>query len=112
MALAAALLACAAARAQEAISTAAGGPPAGAPAAPPSAPITLPDRLDRGDEGPPRMGPCGPTSEDADAKPHGEVWAAAGTRGYRDIGGVLCQPLGKTSALTIAVDRAQIGERR
>lgn len=112
MALAAALLAGAAARAEEAIATAAGGPSAGAPAAAPSPPITLPDRPGRGDEGPARIGPCGPTSAAGDAKPHGEVWAGVGTHGYRDIGGVLCQPLGKDAALTIAVDRAQISGRR
>ncbi|HET6970562.1 MAG TPA: hypothetical protein VFH92_05500 [Phenylobacterium sp.] len=43
----------------------------------------------------------------SDGKPHGEVWAGVGTRGYREVGGVVTQPLGKCGSLTIAVDRTE-----
>jgi hypothetical protein len=36
-----------------------------------------------------------------DRKPHGEVWAGVGTGGYRAIGGVVSQPIGKCGQLTI-----------
>jgi hypothetical protein len=50
----------------------------------------------------------------SDGKPHGEVWAGVGTRGYREIGGVVTQPLGKCGSLTVAVDRTEgdFGRRR
>ena len=111
-----ALLIAPGAMAQEAIPTVPAGPAAGAAATTATAPITLPDRLDRGDEGPLRVGPCGTASQNPDGKPdkgpHGEVWAGVGTHGYREIGGVVCQPLGANSALTIAVDRTELGGPR
>lgn len=40
-----------------------------------------------------------------DGKPHGEVWAGIGNHGYREVGGVVTQPLGKCGSLTVAVDK-------
>ena len=40
-----------------------------------------------------------------DGKPHGEVWAGVGNHGYREIGGVVTQPLGQCGSLTVAVDK-------
>jgi len=105
------------AAAQEAIPTAAGAPAAPAPAAS-AAPITLPDTIDEDDAGPLPVGPCGAVGQikdgqvqKPDRKPHGAVWAGVGTRGYREAGGVVCQPIGEHSAVTIAVDAARIGGR-
>ena len=39
--------------------------------------------------------------------PHGEVWAGIGTRGYREVGGVVTQPLGACGTLTLGVDHIQ-----
>jgi hypothetical protein len=70
---------------------------------------------DHVDEGPGFLrpaGPCGGPAKTADGKadksPHGEVWAGVGTRGYREIGGAVCVPVGDSSAVTIAVDTGQI----
>jgi hypothetical protein len=49
----------------------------------------------------PRPG-CVPAAE---RKPHGEVWVGAGTRGYREAGGVVTAPLGDCGQLTISVDK-------
>ena len=102
------------ASAQETISTAAGAP-APAPAAS-AAPIVLSDTRDEDDAGPLLVGPCGAVGqvrdgqvEKPDKKPHGEVWAGVGTHGYREAGGVVCQPIGDHSAVTIAVDAAHLG---
>ena len=103
-----------AAMAQEAIPTAAGAPlPASAAGAPP---IALPDTIDEDDAGPLPVGPCGAVGQvkdgqvqKPDRKPHGEVWAGVGTHGYREAGGVVCQPLGDHAAVTIAVDAAHLG---
>ncbi|MEO8926815.1 MAG: hypothetical protein ABI306_06590 [Caulobacteraceae bacterium] len=108
------------AMAQEAISTAANAPAAGAPAASANAaPIAIPDTIDEDDAGPLLpVGPCGAVGrihdgkiEKPDKKPHGAVWAGVGTSGYREAGGVVCQPIGDHSAVTIAVDTAHIGGR-
>lgn len=40
-----------------------------------------------------------------DGKPHGEVWAGIGNHGYREVGGVVTQPIGKCGSLTVAVDK-------
>jgi len=100
---------------QEAIPTAANAPAAPAPTAA-AAPITLPDTLDEDDAGPLPVGPCGAVGQikdgqvqKPDRKPHGAVWAGVGTRGYREAGGVVCQPIGDHSAVTIAVDAGRIG---
>lgn len=42
-----------------------------------------------------------------DRKPHGEVWAGVGTGGYRELGGVVTQPVGKCGSVTIAVDKME-----
>lgn len=44
-----------------------------------------------------------------DRKPHGEVWAGVGSRGYRDVGGVVTQPLGSCGSVTLMIDHAQGG---
>ena len=60
------------------------------------------------------MGPCGPEKVKADGSletaPHGEVSVGAGSRGYREIGGAACQPIGQNGALAISIDEAQ-GQR-
>lgn len=43
----------------------------------------------------------------SDGRPHGEVWVGAGTRGYREIGGVVTQPIGKCASVTIAVSKTE-----
>lgn len=103
--------------AQEAIPTAAGAPAAPVPASA-ARPITLPDTVEDEDAGPLPVGPCGAVGEvkdgqiqKPDRKPHGAVWARVGTRGYREAGGVVCQPIGDHSAVTIAVDAGRIGGR-
>jgi hypothetical protein len=98
--------------AQEAIPTAVGAPGDGAPPAPEDAPLRLSDRIDRGEEFLRPIGPCGGPALTRDGKPdkapHGEVWAGIGTHGYRDIGGVVCAPLGDKGAVSIAVDAGRI----
>ncbi len=97
---------------QEAVPTAGGAGAHGAPVTPNSAsPDTLdpPDEI-RADDPGPLMGPCGPTGpaknnpDQPDHKAHGEVFAGAGTHGYREAGGVVCQPIGDHSAVTVGVD--------
>ena len=105
------------AQAQEAIATALRSADGGAPTQPMA---DRPLRIDDGaDDGPgflrPR-GPCGGPAKTADGKtdktPHGEVWAGVGTRGYRDIGGAVCVPVGDNAAVSIAIDAGQIDGRR
>ncbi|HZK99512.1 MAG TPA: hypothetical protein VFC47_06400 [Caulobacteraceae bacterium] len=113
------LLSAATARAQEAIPTAQ-RPAADAPAREAIDPVSTLDadhpRFD--DRGPgPMIGPCGSTGPNArgdgpDHKAHGEVTAGAGTRGYREAGAVVCQPIGDDAAVTIAIDAGRIGGRR
>jgi len=54
--------------------------------------------------------------QQGDGKPHGEVWAGVGTGGYRNVGGVVTQPLGDCAQVTVAIDRTQFdglrGRRR
>ena len=119
-----AILACAlamagGAQAQEAIPTAANAIDGGAPAVTDSGPITISNRREHDDRGPIRVGPCGAVSESTDGtmppppdkKPHGEVWGGVGTHGYRDVGGVVCIPVGDHSAVTLAVDSTRWGRR-
>jgi hypothetical protein len=98
--------------AQEAIPTAPSSPGYGAPPMPESGPLRLSDRIDQGPDVLRPAGPCGGPArkEDGslDKSPHGEVWAGVGTRGYRDVGGVVCAPLGENAAVSIAVDAGQI----
>jgi hypothetical protein len=42
-----------------------------------------------------------------DRKPHGEVWAGIGTHGYREVGGVVTQPIGDCGSVTIAVSHSE-----
>lgn len=51
---------------------------------------------------PARAQGCVPAAS-PDGKPHGEVWAGAGTHGYREAGGVVTEPLGACGQLTIGV---------
>lgn len=50
----------------------------------------------------------------SDGKPHGEVWAGIGTRGYRTVGGVVTQPLGDCGQVTVGVSHtgSDVGRRR
>jgi hypothetical protein len=109
--------------AQEAISTAPNGADGGAPPAPASeSTLRLSDHFARGPEFLGPRGPCGGAVKTDDGKtedgeagdgktdraPHGEVWAGAGSRGYREAGGVVCVPLSDKTRVTIAVDTGQI----
>jgi len=112
----AALAIAAGARGQEAIPTAANAPSAGAPVPSMGPPISLSNKDDRDDGGPARMGPCGPLAPTPDGgpakgdhQPHGAVWGGVGAHGYREAGGVVCQPLGKDGSVTIAIDSTQWG---
>jgi hypothetical protein len=42
-----------------------------------------------------------------DRAPHGEVWAGIGSRGYRNAGGVVTEPIGDCGQATIAIDSTQ-----
>jgi len=46
-----------------------------------------------------------------DNKPHGEVWAGAGTGGYRNVGGVVTQPIGSCGSVTLMIDQSQSNYR-
>ena len=46
-----------------------------------------------------------------DRSPHGQVWGGVGTHGYRNVGGVVCVPVGDNSRVTIAVDSTNWGRR-
>ena len=119
-----AILACAlaiasGASAQEAIPTAANLADGGAPAVTDSGPINITHKREPDDRGPVRVGPCGAVSVSTDGtmppppdkNPHGAVWAGVGTHGYRNVGGVVCVPLGNNSAVTVAVDSTRWGRR-
>jgi hypothetical protein len=121
--LAAALIAPTAALAQEAIATGPeGAPPAAeAPWAPLAEDPQSPEAIGqwaRGviagqpSEDGQKLARTGCTPPD-DRRPHGEVWAGIGTRGYRELGGVVTQPIGKCGSVTIAVDKMESdGPRR
>jgi hypothetical protein len=57
------------------------------------------------------MGPCGPEKVKPDGTletaPHGEVVAGVGTRGYRELGGTICQPVGQNGAVSLSIDDTQ-----
>ena len=48
----------------------------------------------------------------SDGKPHGEVWAGVGTGGYRNVGGVVTQPIGECGSATIAINRTEFDDLR
>jgi hypothetical protein len=114
IALAAGVLAAgapAAVTAQEAIATATDAPLGGAPTPQPTA---TPDPYHRLAGGGPdvmrNVNACGAPPKDDGSKdkdPHGEVFAAVGTRGYREAGGVVCVPIGDHVSATIAVQAGQ-----
>ncbi len=114
------LFASQAAWAQEAIPTAA-NTGSGAPPAPTSGarPTLIADRnSEHDDRGPVPIGPCGAPYQDdgkgglkQDKNPHGEVWGAVGNHGYRDVGGVVCLPVGKNTEVSIAIDSSHWGRR-
>ena len=95
--------------AQETIPTASAAPLGGAPTPQPDPPQSLGQRpFFNGTDivrGP--LNGCGvPPKEDGspDKNVHGEVYAGAGTHGYREAGGTACIPIGDHSAATISVD--------
>ncbi len=97
---------------QEAVPTAGGAGQRGAPdpsASGSPSPLDPPAQIVAADPGP-LMGPCGPTAPDKknpdkpDHQAHGEVFAGVGTGGYREGGGVVCQPIGDHAAVTVGVD--------
>ncbi len=95
--------------AQQAISTAQDGQSGGAPPAPSPSPVYLPPhRLDTAQNILRPVGPCGglpnPDTGKPDKSPHGEVFAGAGTHGYREAGGAVCLPIGDHAAVNVAVD--------
>ena len=106
-------------RADEAVTTAPAGPSAVAPVEASNLPEMIHDRPAYDDRGP-VLGPCGGQARvdangtvKADKKPHGVVYGGIGTRGYRQVGGVVCQPLGDKGAITVAVDVGHLdGSRR
>lgn len=108
-------LSAASVRADEAIPTGANAPQGGAPIPAQAPPIRLPTSEPVDDDSPRPVGPCGGVAK-ADGRPdrgpHGEVFAGVGTRGYREVGGVVCTPLGDRGAVIIAVDAAKIDARR
>ena len=105
------------AQAQEAIPTAA-APASDAPLPPAPPPPLSAATHSPGAYAGPVYGPCGPLRRRADGsiapnseQAHGEVSAAVGTHGYREAGGVVCQPVGDHTAVTIGVDVGGYGGR-
>lgn len=43
----------------------------------------------------------------ADQRPHGEVRGSVGTGGYREVGGVVTQPIGDCATVTIGMSRTE-----
>jgi hypothetical protein len=112
--VAAGLIACGPSWAQEVIATATNAPPPAPPAN--AAPLALGHHRDFSDEGPPLVGPCGAVgevhdgvAEKPDKDPHGSVYAGVGTRGYREVGGAVCMPVGDRTAVSVAFDVGHIG---
>jgi hypothetical protein len=84
----------------------------------PPPPLAANDRGPRAQDGP-LYGPCGVLRRKADGsvapaadQAHGEVSAAVGTHGYREAGGVVCQPIGDHAAVTLGVDVGGWGRGR
>ena len=113
----AALLIATQARAQEAIATAGVGAPPAAEATP--APkgdaegaaigAWAHDILEPPAEAPKKVSGC---TRAGDGKPHGEVWGAVGTGGYREVGGVVTKPIGDCATLTVGISQTQGGYGR
>lgn len=61
--------------------------------------------------GPGKASGCAPPP---DHRPHGEVWAGIGTGGYREVGGVVTQPIGDCGQVSVAIDKVEgrFGPRR
>jgi hypothetical protein len=102
--------------AQETIQTGVHAPVSGPPMPVIDQPLTLPEDMGPDPEAPVRVGPCGSVAPavdgpagQPDTKPHGQVWAGVGTQGYRNVGGVVCQPIGQDGSLNIAVDAGRWG---
>lgn len=123
-ALAAALLSASAAAAQEVIRTGPEGAPP-APAAPPGTDDQSPEAIGAWARGvlagqsaapadPARAARPSRCAAPPDRKPHGAVWGGVGTGGYREVGGVVTQPIGDCSSVTVAIDHVQAdyGRRR
>ena len=133
LALAAActLLAAPLALAQEAITTAPAGAPPAAEGAP--APVTpmraedsnSPQAIGRWAQDvlagkpaePEQIAAGGPDarrgcSEPADRKPHGEVWGGIGSGGYRNVGAVVTQPIGKCGSITVGAEKTEFDAPR
>ena len=100
------------ARAEEAIRT--GPDPIAAAAAaieaiPPSAAPEPEHREAMEDDERPTPGRC---AAPEDRKPHGMVWGAVGTGGYREVGGVATQPIGRCGSVTVMINRTEGGGYR
>jgi len=102
-----AILAASPAVAGEAVATAGDGAP------PPAAAVSgLPDTDPASADGPQAEGaqaargdaPRRGCEQPPDRKPHGEVWAGIGTGGYRSVGGVVTQPIGRCGSVTVGVN--------
>lgn len=98
-----------AAQAEEAIRTGPDSIPAAAAAieALPSDTPAPPTRLEATDDEPtPESGRC---DAPPDRKPHGMVWGAVGTGGYREAGAVVTQPIGRCASVTVMINRTDGG---
>ncbi|MDP2214085.1 hypothetical protein [Phenylobacterium sp.] len=42
-----------------------------------------------------------------DNQPHGQVWGSVGTGGYREVGGVVTQPIGDCATVTVGMSRTE-----
>jgi len=109
----AALLAGNAVAADETVATAtpADAHPPGAEAPPP--PPLSANARPRDGGGDVLMTPCGPEPVndrgEAAMNPHGEVSVGAGTHGYREVGGTVCQPLSGGGFVAITADSSRFG---
>lgn len=59
------------------------------------------------DQAPPARSGSGRCTRVEDRQPHGQVWAGIGTGGYRNVGGVVTQPVGDCGSVTIAIDHTE-----
>jgi hypothetical protein len=59
-----------------------------------------------------RMTACGPEGVDSagvtETRPHGEISVGAGTHGYREVGGSVCQPLPNGGFVAISGGQSQV----
>jgi hypothetical protein len=110
---AAALLAAGPAFADDTIATATSAdahPPGAGPSAPGPLVATADPRRGGGDV---LMTACGPEPVNdkgvAAMTPHGEVSVGVGTRGYREVGGSVCQPLPGGAFVAVSAGSSRIG---